>query len=102
MLNISENSIHNYIKKKDFKVFKVLEDAKPFQFSRRTFLIIFIVFVAAMFLPWTQNIQTDGYVTTRSPEQRPQSIQSVISGRLERWYVKEGDFVQQEIGRAHV
>ncbi|AGA80420.1 HlyD family secretion protein [Echinicola vietnamensis] len=95
MLNISENSIHNYIKKKDFKVFKVLEDAKPFQFSRRTFLIIFIVFVAAMFLPWTQNIQTDGYVTTRSPEQRPQSIQSVISGRLERWYVKEGDFVQQ-------
>jgi hypothetical protein len=26
------------------------------------------------------------------PNQRPQSIQSVISGRIEKWYVKEGDF----------
>ncbi|AWW29632.1 biotin attachment protein [Echinicola strongylocentroti] len=95
MLNISENSINNYIKKKDYKVFKVLEDAKSFQFSKKTFLIIFAVLLGVMFAPWTQNIQTDGYVTTRSPEQRPQSIQSVISGRLERWYVKEGDFVDK-------
>jgi multidrug efflux pump subunit AcrA (membrane-fusion protein) len=27
--------------------------------------------------------------------QRPQSIQSVISGRIENWYVQEGDFVNK-------
>lgn len=47
-----------------------------------------------LFLPWTQNIQGKGYVTTLIPSQRPQAIQSVISGRLENWFVKEGDLVQ--------
>jgi multidrug efflux pump subunit AcrA (membrane-fusion protein) len=35
-------------------------------------------------------------VTTLKPNQRPQSIQSVISGRIENWYVQEGDFVKQD------
>jgi hypothetical protein len=47
-----------------------------------------------LFLPWTQNISGKGAVTTLKPNQRPQSIQSVISGRIEKWYVKEGDFVK--------
>ena len=34
-------------------------------------------------------------MTTLKPDQRPQSIQSVISGRLEKWYVQEGDFVKK-------
>jgi hypothetical protein len=38
-----------------------------------------------------------GAVTTLKPNQRPQSIQSVISGRIEKWYVKEGDFVKDTI-----
>ncbi|MEZ5009544.1 MAG: HlyD family efflux transporter periplasmic adaptor subunit [Chitinophagales bacterium] len=49
--------------------------------------------VITLFLPWTQNINTKGYVTSRSPEQRTQSIQSVIAGKIDKWYVKEGDFV---------
>jgi len=47
-----------------------------------------------MFLPWTQNINAKGYVTTRLPAQRPQAIQSVIAGQLNKWYVREGDFVK--------
>ena len=34
-------------------------------------------------------------MTTLKPNQRPQSIQSVISGRIENWYVQEGDFVNK-------
>jgi len=30
-----------------------------------------------------------------SPEQRPQTIQSVIPGKIEKWYVNEGDFVNK-------
>jgi adhesin transport system membrane fusion protein len=46
-------------------------------------------------LPWTQNIQAPGVVTTRSPEQRPQELNSIIAGRIEKWYVREGDIVKK-------
>lgn len=46
-------------------------------------------------LPWTQNIQAPGIVTTRSPEQRPQELNSIIAGRIEKWYVREGDIVKK-------
>ena len=54
-----------------------------------------IIGLIALFLPWTQNISGTGAVTTLKPNQRPQSIQSVISGRIEKWYVQEGDFVNK-------
>jgi len=48
-----------------------------------------------LFFPWTQNISGKGQVTTLKPDQRPQTIQSQIPGRIEKWYVQEGDFVQK-------
>jgi adhesin transport system membrane fusion protein len=46
------------------------------------------------FLPWSQNIQMKGKVTTFLPEQRPQDINSAIAGRIEKWFVQEGDLVE--------
>lgn len=48
-----------------------------------------------LFLPWTQNVSGEGFVTTLTPDQRPQTIQSPIPGRIEKWYVREGDYVQK-------
>ena len=48
-----------------------------------------------MFLPWTQNIRSKGVVTTLQPDQRPQTINSIIAGKIEKWYVREGDFVKK-------
>ena len=48
-----------------------------------------------LLMPWTQNISSIGSVTTLSPENRPQTITSRIAGRIEKWYIKEGDFVQK-------
>lgn len=48
-----------------------------------------------MFLPWTQNIRAKGQVTTLRQEQRPQQINTIIGGRVERWFVKEGDYVKK-------
>jgi multidrug resistance efflux pump len=53
--------------------------------------IIFIV----CFLPWTQNIRSNAKVTALKPSQRPQTIQSIIGGRIEKWYVQEGQFVKR-------
>ena len=64
-----------------------------------TLLIIIIIF---MFLPWTQNIQADGTLTALLPNQRPQEVQTVIGGRIERWYVKEGDWVRKGDTIVHI
>lgn len=94
MLNISENNSTKSLRTKDFKAFKVLRKSKVKRMTLYLILGLILSLVISLFLPWTQNIQTKGYVTTRSPEQRPQAIQSVISGKLETWFVREGDFVE--------
>jgi len=49
----------------------------------------------ALFLPWQQNVQGDGSVTARDPQDRPQVVPTVIAGRLERWFVQEGEVVKK-------
>jgi adhesin transport system membrane fusion protein len=94
MLNISENSIMPQLDLDRFSAFKLLRKSKFHRFPVYLGIVLFVGFLGSLFLPWTQNIQAKGYVTTRAPEQRPQAIQSVISGKLEKWYVQEGDFVK--------
>lgn len=62
---------------------------------KRVLWAIFLFGVLILFLPWTQNIQGNGMVTTLLPGQRPQEIQTLIGGRIEKWFVKEGDFVKK-------
>jgi len=52
------------------------------------------VLILILFLPWTQNIRAKGSVTTLRQEQRPQELNTIIPGRVVKWYVKEGDFVK--------
>lgn len=59
------------------------------------FWAFLILFMIILFLPWTQNIKSKGYITTLLQEERPQKINSPIPGKIEKWYVKEGDFVQK-------
>jgi membrane fusion protein, adhesin transport system len=51
--------------------------------------------VLGLFLPWTQNIRARGTVTSLSPDQRPQNVHAIIPGRLEEWFVQEGDLVSK-------
>ncbi len=60
---------------------------------RSTFVVILLFFALVLFLPWTQNFDAQGKVTTRLQENRPQKINTVISGKIIKWYVKEGDVV---------
>ena len=59
------------------------------------FLFTFLAFVFIMFLPWTQNIKTQGNVNTLFQEQRPQKLNSPIPGKIIKWYVKNGDVVKK-------
>jgi adhesin transport system membrane fusion protein len=55
-------------------------------------MVIVIIF---LLLPWTQNVRADGRVTTLRPEQRPQTVHATIAGRIEHWYVVEGQAVKR-------
>ena len=78
-----------------YSTVKDLANRPHYKILNRIIAIVSMFVVIALFLPWTQNISGQGSVTTLKPNQRPQTIQSVISGRIEKWYVKEGDFVQK-------
>jgi multidrug resistance efflux pump len=58
-------------------------------------LISFLVLITILLLPWTQNITSKGNVTSLNQNNRPQTIQAVIGGRIVKWYVQEGQFVKK-------
>ena len=95
MLNISHNKLNKKVTMDGYTSYKRAFERVHFKLFNKfvgAFSIICLIF---LFLPWTQNVTADGYVTTLTPEQRPQTIQSQIPGQIERWYVREGDFVKK-------
>ncbi|MBI1222547.1 MAG: HlyD family efflux transporter periplasmic adaptor subunit [Bacteroidetes bacterium] len=64
------------------------------RFSRVLFFFLGLGIVL-LFMPWTQNVFMQGNLTTLEPETRPQEIQSVIEGKIDHWYVREGMLVQK-------
>ena len=97
MLNLSDVSITHLLKKKNLRSFEMLRDAYSYSYDRlvKVALILLGVVVIIMFLPWTQNVRSKGELIALRPDQRPQTIQSVIAGRIEKWYVQEGQFVHK-------
>jgi multidrug resistance efflux pump len=95
MLNISDkNPILNKNLEK-YSTVKNLSNRPHYKILNKIILTVSIIGIIALFLPWTQNISGTGAVTTLKPNQRPQSIQSVISGRIEKWFVQEGNYVKK-------
>lgn len=95
MLNISSNSLDPNLKKGKFSSLDQVESKES---SRRLIRVITgfgLVGFLILFLPWTQNIRSRGDVTTLKPNQRQQSIHSIIPGRIEKWFVQEGDNVKK-------
>jgi membrane fusion protein, adhesin transport system len=95
MLNISNNEIKTNKSYWELESVIRVEGRKSGKVFIKIMGYSFLFFSIILFIPWTQNVRTDGSVTALKPEQRPQSIQSVIDGRIEKWYVQEGDIVKK-------
>ncbi len=95
MLNISKNNIQGDISISDFKSGKQVTNKNYFKKFNQLSLVFLFLLIVILFLPWTQNINGKGYVTTLKPNQRPQTIQSQIPGRIEQWFVQEGSYVNK-------
>lgn len=66
---------------------------------RMAALAVFFLFAlgicALVYVPWVQTVQGKGRVIAYMPSERYQNVDSPIDGRIEKWYVKEGDRVSE-------
>lgn len=95
MLNISKNQLNKRVDITQFKSSKKVFHTRDFKHFNNFLKVFSAILLVVLFLPWTQNVQSRGSVTTLKPDQRPQTIQSPIPGRIEKWYVREGDYVSK-------
>nr|MBI1229240.1 HlyD family efflux transporter periplasmic adaptor subunit [Cytophagales bacterium] len=95
MLNISKNTVKDRIDLSSFESYKLTVPSNESRKRVRILLYCMLVVFVILFLPWTQNFRSRGIVTALKPEHRPQTVHSVIPGRIEQWYVQEGEFVNR-------
>ena len=93
MLNISRNSIKDLIDLNSFDSYPLTQSSNQSRRRIRILLYLMMTGFVFLFLPWTQNFRSKGTLTALKPEHRPQTIHSIIPGRIEQWFVQEGDFV---------
>lgn len=95
MLGLSETKVDDEINLKRLYSTKLVNSSKQSTLIVRWLGAIFLGCVLSLFLPWQQNIDGKGIVTAFNPQQRPQTIQTLIAGRIEKWKVREGQFVHK-------
>lgn len=61
-----------------------------FTASRAILTILLLFLIVLEFVPWTQTIQATGKVSAYTPYDRPQNIESRITGRIKAWHIYEG------------
>lgn len=95
MLNISDNYTQKLESLKAYETVKDLNNRPHYKVLNKVIVGTCIFSVLFLFAPWTQNISGSGSVTTLKPNQRPQTIHTTIPGKIEKWYIEEGDFVKK-------
>ncbi len=58
--------------------------------ARLALMLVFGFLIIIAFVPWTQTITVTGQLSAYSPYERPQWIESTITGRITRWHIFEG------------
>ena len=95
MLNLSDNYNRKLESLATYKTIQGLSNRPHYKILNKVIIGSCILGILILFVPWTQNISGSGSVTTLKPNQRPQTIHSSIAGRIEKWYIQEGDFVKK-------
>jgi len=94
MLKISEHTIQKDIETSRLYTLRSLRTPTGAKILAKILLVMLAVFIIVLFLPWQQNVRGSGAITALDPANRPQRVEAVIAGRVQRWHVREGDFVK--------
>jgi len=95
MLKISSKSVEKMMPQDRLYSLRSLDTPMAGKILARWLLGMGIIFLIILFLPWQQNIRGKGKVTALSPRNRPQTIETIIAGRIQKWKVSEGQFVEK-------
>lgn len=86
------------LREEDFARFPTLSSIRVPGMGRAiaTMLVVTLVVVSAFlaFVPWVQTAYGEGRITTLDPADRVQNISALVAGRVEEWYVLEGELVE--------
>jgi adhesin transport system membrane fusion protein len=73
---------------------KLLSSSGP-RLLGRIMLVVLVLIIIILLLPWRQTVSGRGIITALRPEDRPQTVQNQIGGRIEHWAVREGQEVKK-------
>ena len=96
MLNLSNQRVDDeLLAQYSMKTLHALPEPDSGRKLGRWMLFFVLLSLVVMFLPWRQTINGEGSVSALTPQDRPQTIQNAIAGRIERWVAKDGDYVKR-------
>lgn len=95
MLKISSKSVEKLMPQDRLYSLRSLDTPMAGKMLIRWLMGLGLIFLIVLFLPWQQNIRGKGKVTALSPGNRPQTIETLIAGRIQRWHIQEGQFVNK-------
>jgi multidrug resistance efflux pump len=95
MLNLSRQRIDKIIAQEKLYSLRAIKTPKAGKILARWLLGISIIFLIILFVPWQQNIRGTGSVTAFNPMNRPQTVESIIAGRIQTWHIREGEYVEK-------
>ena len=95
MLNLSSHKVDKNISQDRFYSLRSLQTPRAGKLLAKILLGLIIIAIAALFLPWQQNIRGKGSVTALAPGNRPQTIETAIAGRIKEWKIREGQSVDK-------
>lgn len=93
MLNISDSKSGEKVDESQLYSLRTLKTPGMGRLLAKVLLVIVGVLIISMFLPWQQNIRGTGELTALSPENRPQTVETTIAGRITAWKISEGQYV---------
>lgn len=95
MLNFSRQRIDKVIAQEKLYSLRAIKSPQSSKILARWLMVIGIIFFIILFVPWQQNVRGTGNVTAFNPENRPQTIEAIIAGRIQHWHVREGEYVEK-------
>ncbi|RYD80043.1 MAG: biotin/lipoyl-binding protein [Sphingobacteriales bacterium] len=83
------------LQQKNYKSYSKLYPQKGRRTLLRLLAVLAAIFILLLFVPWQQNVNASGRIIALRPEERPQFLQTAISGRIKEWRVFEGKRVKK-------
>ncbi|MEQ8470957.1 MAG: HlyD family efflux transporter periplasmic adaptor subunit [Marinoscillum sp.] len=93
MMDIFDKKIEKMLEEGNFYSLRTLKTPGLGRVVAQVISILMFIIFLILFLPWQQNIRGTGKLTALNPENRPQTVESAIPGRIKEWNIQEGQYV---------